>query len=149
MWTASNQNKGYMTFTSHFIDDSWVLQSRLVRVEFGSLQLKSTNLVMHQMAKAMYAKFEKYWGDIDVLMVVGDVVDPRYKLCFLDFFYPIIYGQHGSEMSKVKSICDDLVKEYEIKMKGKESAFSCSSQSQTLNLIDVGADGVNALQIQN
>ncbi|KAF1879985.1 hypothetical protein Lal_00022112 [Lupinus albus] len=28
-------------------------------------------------------------------------------------------------------------------MKGKESAFSCSSQSQTLNLIDVEADGVN------
>ncbi|KAF1894378.1 hypothetical protein Lal_00027137 [Lupinus albus] len=106
--------------------------------------LKSTDLVMHQMAEAMHAKFEKYWGDIVALMVVGVVLDPRYKLCFLDFFYPIIYGQqHGSEMSKVKIICEDLVKEYEIKMKGKEGAFSCSSQSQTLNLIDVGADGVN------
>ena len=31
MWTSSNQNKGYMTITSHFIDDSWTLQSRLVR----------------------------------------------------------------------------------------------------------------------
>ncbi|KAF1868054.1 hypothetical protein Lal_00033995 [Lupinus albus] len=28
-------------------------------------------------------------------------------------------------------------------MKGKESDFSCSSQSQTLNLIDVVEDGVN------
>ncbi|KAF1864615.1 hypothetical protein Lal_00039246 [Lupinus albus] len=28
-------------------------------------------------------------------------------------------------------------------MKGKDSAFSCSSQSQTLNLIDVEADEVN------
>ncbi|KAF1862239.1 hypothetical protein Lal_00026763 [Lupinus albus] len=28
-------------------------------------------------------------------------------------------------------------------MKDKESAFSCSSQTQTLNLIDVEANGVN------
>ncbi|KAJ1382732.1 Ribonuclease H-like superfamily [Sesbania bispinosa] len=31
MWTSSNQNLGYMTVTSHFIDDSWTLQSRIVR----------------------------------------------------------------------------------------------------------------------
>ena len=31
MWTASNQKRGYMTVTSHFIDDSWKLQSRLLR----------------------------------------------------------------------------------------------------------------------
>ena len=31
MWTASNQNRGYMTVTAHFITDSWNLESRLVR----------------------------------------------------------------------------------------------------------------------
>lgn len=31
MWTSTNQNQGYMAVTAHFIDDSWVLQSRLVR----------------------------------------------------------------------------------------------------------------------
>jgi len=31
MWTSSNQNLGYMAVTTHFIDDSWTLQSRLVR----------------------------------------------------------------------------------------------------------------------
>ncbi|XP_050147522.1 zinc finger BED domain-containing protein RICESLEEPER 2-like [Malus sylvestris] len=31
MWTASNQNKGFMVITSHFIDDSWTLQSRIIR----------------------------------------------------------------------------------------------------------------------
>ncbi|KAF1868069.1 hypothetical protein Lal_00034010 [Lupinus albus] len=31
MWTASNQIKDYMAVTTQFIDDLWVLQSRLVR----------------------------------------------------------------------------------------------------------------------
>lgn len=31
MWTSDNQRKGYMAVTTHFIDDDWVLQNRLIR----------------------------------------------------------------------------------------------------------------------
>ncbi|KAI5350846.1 hypothetical protein L3X38_003737 [Prunus dulcis] len=31
MWTSNNQKRGFMTITSHFIDDAWHLQSRLIR----------------------------------------------------------------------------------------------------------------------
>jgi len=31
MWIATNQNRGYMTITTHFIDDLWRLQSQRVR----------------------------------------------------------------------------------------------------------------------
>ena len=31
MWTSSNQQKGFMAITSHFIDDNWELQSRIIR----------------------------------------------------------------------------------------------------------------------
>ena len=31
MWTASNQKKGYMVVTGHFVDKSWRLQSRILR----------------------------------------------------------------------------------------------------------------------
>ncbi|KAK9198068.1 hypothetical protein WN944_013251 [Citrus x changshan-huyou] len=31
MWTAGNQKKGYMVVTAHYIDNSWVLRSRIMR----------------------------------------------------------------------------------------------------------------------
>ncbi|XP_074379135.1 zinc finger BED domain-containing protein RICESLEEPER 1-like [Apium graveolens] len=31
MWTVSNQKKGYMAVTAHYIDASWILQSRIMR----------------------------------------------------------------------------------------------------------------------
>ncbi|XP_073281233.1 zinc finger BED domain-containing protein DAYSLEEPER-like isoform X1 [Primulina huaijiensis] len=31
MWTSNNQKRGFMAITSHFIDASWKLQSRLLR----------------------------------------------------------------------------------------------------------------------
>nr|XP_017217151.1 PREDICTED: zinc finger BED domain-containing protein RICESLEEPER 2-like [Daucus carota subsp. sativus] len=31
LWTANNQKKGYMAVTAHFIDGSWMLQSRIMR----------------------------------------------------------------------------------------------------------------------
>lgn len=31
MWTASNQKKGYMVITAHYIDNLWVLRSRIIK----------------------------------------------------------------------------------------------------------------------
>ena len=31
LWTASNQNKGYMAITAHYIDDNWVMQIHILR----------------------------------------------------------------------------------------------------------------------
>ena len=34
MWTASNQKKGFMALTAHFIDQNWNMQSRIMRYIF-------------------------------------------------------------------------------------------------------------------
>jgi hypothetical protein len=31
MWTATNQKRGYMVVTAHYIDDSWILHSQIIR----------------------------------------------------------------------------------------------------------------------
>ncbi|GJW01839.1 zinc finger BED domain-containing protein RICESLEEPER 2-like protein [Tanacetum coccineum] len=34
MWTSENQKKGFMVVTTHFIDESWVLQNRIMRFAY-------------------------------------------------------------------------------------------------------------------
>ena len=31
MWTSHNQRKGFIAITTHFVDNSWTLQSRIIR----------------------------------------------------------------------------------------------------------------------
>lgn len=31
MWTTSNQKKGYMAVTAHFVDDDWILRNQTLR----------------------------------------------------------------------------------------------------------------------
>ncbi|CAI0462766.1 unnamed protein product [Linum tenue] len=33
MWTATNQKKGYMAVTAHYVDNSWILRSHLLRYD--------------------------------------------------------------------------------------------------------------------
>ncbi|KAK2377208.1 zinc finger BED domain-containing protein RICESLEEPER [Trifolium repens] len=44
MWTASNQKKGYMAVTAHYIDGSWTLQSRILRFIYVPAPHTSENL---------------------------------------------------------------------------------------------------------
>ncbi|WOL20326.1 U-box domain-containing protein 30 [Canna indica] len=135
MWTSSNQNKGYMAVTAHYIDDSWTLQSRLMRFIYVlaphtaivisevlicevRIALREwridPNVIIQHMATTMIAKFDKYWGVINGVMIVGTILDPRYKMLLLNYFLPRIYGDDAEyEIEKVKNMCRDLVNEYE------------------------------------
>ncbi|KAG8364612.1 hypothetical protein BUALT_Bualt18G0015600 [Buddleja alternifolia] len=38
MWTSSNNKKGFMAITGHYIDDSWVLQSCILRLHPSTVE---------------------------------------------------------------------------------------------------------------
>jgi len=78
-------------------------------------------------------------------MVVGTVLDPRYKIELLDYYFPLIYGeQANNEFERIKEICHDLVKEYEMRIKENNTSSSSSSvRSMEANVcVDVSSDAM-------
>ena len=47
------------------------------------------------MAKSMLAKFNSYQANVNVVMAVAAILDPRYKMKLLEFYYPNIYGDNS------------------------------------------------------
>ena len=46
-------------------------------------------------------------------MVVAAILDRRYKMKLLEFYYPNIYGDNSDlEIEKIKNFCYDLLDEY-------------------------------------
>ncbi|CAN6696665.1 unnamed protein product [Malus baccata var. baccata] len=64
------------------------------------------------MARSMIEKFDKYWSVIHGIMVVTTVLDPRFKMRLIEYFFPLMYGQYASnEIDKIRKYCYDLIKE--------------------------------------
>lgn len=76
--------------------------------------VESTDLVIGNMAKSMLAKFDKYWEVVHGILAVANVLDPRYKLGVVQYFFQTFYGDKvASEIEKVKTYCNDLCRDYE------------------------------------
>ena len=46
-------------------------------------------------------------------MAIVAILDPRYKMKLLEFYYPNIYSNNSNlEIEKIKNLCYDLLDEY-------------------------------------
>ena len=69
------------------------------------------------MAFSMKAKFDKYWGDpqkMNLLIFIANVLDPQYKLEYLQFSLNHMYGDSmgGSLYTNVKAALSELFDDY-------------------------------------
>ncbi|KAL0404107.1 UNVERIFIED_CONTAM: Zinc finger BED domain-containing protein RICESLEEPER 1 [Sesamum radiatum] len=62
----------------------------------------------------MKSKFDKYWGDTNLLMSIAVVMDPRCKLRALDFCFPRLYSSETVErqIATVQKTLYELYSEY-------------------------------------
>ena len=69
---------------------------------------------MNDMAKKMQRKFDKYWGDCNLLISIAAVLDPRNKMTLIDFTFRVIYSEEDApfEISIVRDSLYELYKEY-------------------------------------
>ena len=58
------------------------------------------NGFMHSMVRKMKDKFDKYWGDCNLLISCATILGPRNKMQLVDWCFPYIY----SEADKIEHV---------------------------------------------
>nr|GMD98118.1 zinc finger BED domain-containing protein RICESLEEPER 2-like [Ipomoea batatas] len=66
--------------------------------------------LIRDMIEKMKTKFDKYWGDCNLLMSIGAILDPRYKMRLIDFAFNQIYNANDARINvmKVRDALHDL-----------------------------------------
>ena len=61
-------------------------------------------------ATKMSDKFDKYWGESNILMALAAVLDPIYKMKLISFYFSIIYpfDTTGDHVNSVLNILKEL-----------------------------------------
>ncbi|VAI02159.1 unnamed protein product [Triticum turgidum subsp. durum] len=93
--------------------------SNLFFHEAWKLQLELSNAITHEdpvfssIAKEMHERFDKYWKDCNLVLAIGVVMDPRFKMKLVEFSYSKIYGVEAAKYVKVvDDALHDLYKDY-------------------------------------
>ena len=93
---------------------------------------------VNRMAKNMQTKFDKYLSEIHGVMALGTILDPRYKMKGIEFYFSRLFEDATViEIGKVRTLAFDIVKEYqesensvEDRLRKGLSSNVSSSQSQ-------------------
>ncbi|KMT12423.1 hypothetical protein BVRB_5g103550 [Beta vulgaris subsp. vulgaris] len=73
-------------------------------------------------AKEMLEKFDNYWKNINGILAVATILDPRNKMDCVEYYFGEIYdGEADLEIARVRKILDKLVVEYQKKSVGLNS----------------------------
>ena len=98
------------------------------------LEYEKDDYLLRKIANYMKNKFERYWGNFDNmnhLLYVGLVLDPRYKLRYLKYCFGTLYeNQKATDMAeRVKVVLVDLYDPY-TQNKVESSSASATAQAQ-------------------
>lgn len=106
---------------------------------------------MREMAAPMKIKFDKYWGECNLLMAIASVLDPRCKFHIIDICFPLIYKSEevaNENVKKVRNSLEELYDEYvslsleessstiEVNISGNNSSSSTHAKSSLITGFD-------------
>jgi hypothetical protein len=95
----------------------------------------SPNELIKLMASKMLEKFNGYWSVVNGIMCIAAILDPRYKMKIMEYYYQQVYGRiRGSEeIEKIKKIFFDLLAEYGSENLDEEA--SCSQPPSSMEIV--------------
>ncbi|KAI8552595.1 hypothetical protein RHMOL_Rhmol06G0278900 [Rhododendron molle] len=85
----------YYPTANLYFHSVWRIQVRILK------ELESEDQVIQAMAKVMKEKFDKYWDCYSVVLSFAIILDPRYKLQFVEFCYERLYGNDAVSRAKI------------------------------------------------
>ncbi|KAG8373112.1 hypothetical protein BUALT_Bualt12G0136700 [Buddleja alternifolia] len=103
-----------------------------VKVELDNKSQSSDDFI-YDMVNSMKRKFDKYWEKSNLLMAIAAVLDPRYKMMALEFFFPKLYSPEKAvtELAFVRRTLYDLYSEYVSMCSAESNASGSGSTSQS------------------
>jgi len=92
------------------------------------------NEIIRNMSSAMIEKYDKYWCDIQGLMVVAVILDPHLKMIMLQACYMALLGQEEADRYCQKSyeLLTQLMDEYQVQIDQEVVGTSSYGASNSL-----------------
>jgi hypothetical protein len=106
---------------------------------------KSDDDLLSSMAIKMKMKYDKYWGDfekINPLLFVADVLDPRYKIIILEYWFKSNVSEEKAEriITKLNNTLEQLYNHYAKNVTNVGGSGDKSNEEQSCkNSTSVGA----------
>uniref|UniRef100_A0A803L7J4 BED-type domain-containing protein n=1 Tax=Chenopodium quinoa TaxID=63459 RepID=A0A803L7J4_CHEQI len=101
--------------------------------------LLSPHDYVRKMADIMLQKYNKYWASVNGLMGVATILDPRYKMALIRFYFAKFFDEHDFEIEvgRISDLLRRLVDEYGSKMgktqgSSSQQAFDLGSSSKSI-----------------
>jgi hypothetical protein len=70
--------------------------------------------IIREMQEGMREKFNQYWKDYSQVLSIAAVLNPRHKMCLVEFSYKKIYGsEHDAYMPHVSRVHSALQRLFE------------------------------------
>ena len=103
---------------------------------------------MHSMVMKMKDKFDKYWGDCNLLISMAAVLDPRNKMQLIEWCFPMIYSRSDSieHIITIRETLHMLYRDYvkAHKANGGEKEGESENQNESSSAVTMGTSGVRA-----
>ncbi|XP_021996150.1 zinc finger BED domain-containing protein RICESLEEPER 2-like [Helianthus annuus] len=95
----------------------------------------SDDSFLKDMSRPMYEKFEKYWGEIGVLMSIASILDPRFKMMSVEWTFERLYlgNECAIRVQDVKSKLRSLFEKYRNVFMASKAATNGSTTSTPSN----------------
>jgi hypothetical protein len=106
----------------------------LLKVKLALLNAKNfEDPYLKKMGAAMLGKLNKYWEEKNNVMVIATILDPRFKMRYIEFYFKMLYDSSRcqQEVADIKIELEELYKKHESGLRRKMGGSSSSSTTQS------------------